>query len=105
MTCYYLAGIQIETKLELPLPLSTPSPQGAEVFVCEGSRLTPEEAPARISWNWSDLSKVTLAYPGLGIASILDGREIHLRPCGEGAEWRGLILPVFAVLMYQRGIF
>ncbi|HLS27249.1 MAG TPA: hypothetical protein VK041_01255 [Opitutales bacterium] len=105
MTCYYLAGIRIQTQIELPLPVSTTSAQEAEVSLFEGSRLTASEAPTTIGWDWSDPSRPTVSYPGVGIATVIEGREIELRPCGPKAEWRGLIQPVFAALMYQRGVF
>src|SRR5690606_6367176 len=38
-----------------------------------------------------------------GKATIANGREIVLHPVENNAEWRGLIFPCFAALMYQRG--
>lgn len=105
MSCYYLAGIHIRTNIELPLPVSIISAQEAEVSLFEGSRLTDSEAPTEIGWDWTDPLRATVSYPGLGVATVIEGREICLRACGPNPEWRGLIQPIFAALMYQRGIF
>lgn len=103
MPDYCLAGISITSNLELPLPVLAEPVRGAEVLLLEGPPLDPDEIPTEVSWEWSSAVEATVAYPELGRAWISNGRRILLRPCGEGTEWRGLILPCFAALMHQRG--
>jgi hypothetical protein len=106
MPRYRLAGIVIESDLDLPLPVLTSSAREADVVLKYGLPLTPEEAPLEIQWVWTTPCVGSLSYPHIGVASISGGRTIFLRPCQEDmadSRWHGLLIPCFAALFHQRG--
>lgn len=107
MLRYCLAGISIESTMELPLPVLTKSAGGAEALLIVGPPLARDELPSEADWCWSSPTEATLGYPDLGKAWISEGRRILLRPCSQEpdavTEWRGLIIPCFAALFHQRG--
>ncbi len=106
MPGYQLAGIAIESDLDLPLPKPRISAEGAEVFLQVGHPLSDDEIPAEPGWHWTSPGEASFNYPDLGRAWVSQGKRILLRPCAgraSGTEWRGLIIPCFAALFHQRG--
>lgn len=107
MTRYCLAGVTIDSEIDLPLPELATTAREAEVSLSVGPTLGREEAPLEIGWNWKSSAQADLGYPDLGKAWVSEGNRILLRPCRSPAdvptEWRGMIIPCFAALFHQRG--